>query len=87
MDFPLLLKNYDGSSHDIGNKLWIGTYEFSKLNFLSSNLASQIKLWSVGYILLLKLYEESNPDMYDTDKSRKITTMDVLIDFVSMDSS
>ena len=87
MDFPLLLKNYDGSSHDIGNKLWLGTYEFSKLNFLSSNLANQRKQWSVGYIILLKLYEESIPDMYDIDKSRKITTIDVLLDFVSMDSS
>ena len=87
MDFPLLLKNPDSSSHHIENKLGLRIYGILKLNFLSCNLANQIELWSVEYILLLKLYEESNPNMYDIDKFGKITTMDVSIDFFSMDFS
>ncbi|CAH1443303.1 unnamed protein product [Lactuca virosa] len=61
MDVPLPLKNSDGSSPDIGKELGLDTDESSKLNFLLSDLASQIELWSVGYIRLLKLFK-SDPN-------------------------
>ncbi|XP_024973069.1 protein FAM91A1-like [Cynara cardunculus var. scolymus] len=67
MDVPLPLKNSNGSFADIGKELGLGTDESSKLNFLLNTLANKIELWTVGYIRLLKLFKESDPNSFAPD--------------------
>ncbi|KAI3503517.1 hypothetical protein L1887_31960 [Cichorium endivia] len=70
MDVPLPLKNSDGSCPDIGKELGLGTDESSKLNILLDDLASQIELWTVGYIRLLKLSKESDANSFASDDDK-----------------
>ncbi|KAL4559015.1 hypothetical protein LXL04_031147 [Taraxacum kok-saghyz] len=70
MNVPLPLMNSDGSSPDIGKELGLGTEESSKLNALLSDLASQIELWTVGYLRLLKLYKQSDTNTFLPDDDR-----------------
>ncbi|PWA79077.1 hypothetical protein CTI12_AA058520 [Artemisia annua] len=67
LDVPLPLKNSDDSFADIGKDLGLDMDESSKLNLLLSNLADKIELWTVGYIRLLKLYKESDPNSFAPD--------------------
>ncbi|KAG4402738.1 hypothetical protein GLYMA_02G270100v4 [Glycine max] len=56
LDIPLPLKNADGSIPSVGKELGLNEEEDSKLNSLLANLANKMKLWTVGYIRLLKLF-------------------------------
>ncbi|XP_071737696.1 uncharacterized protein [Rutidosis leptorrhynchoides] len=67
INVPLPLKNSDGSVADIGNELGLDTDESNKLNILLSNLSDKIELWTVGYIRMLKLYKESDPNSFAPD--------------------
>ncbi|KAK7276532.1 hypothetical protein RIF29_17673 [Crotalaria pallida] len=67
LDIPLPLKNSDGSVAPLGKEL--GLYEeeeISKLNSLLTNLANKAKLWTVGYIRLLKLFNGRESDQFST---------------------
>ncbi|KAK9067793.1 hypothetical protein SSX86_011904 [Deinandra increscens subsp. villosa] len=68
MDVPLPLKNSDNSVPDIGKELGLDMNESSKLNLLLENLGSRIELWTVGYIRLLKLFKESDPNSFAPDE-------------------
>ncbi|KAL8225497.1 hypothetical protein R6Q57_018054 [Mikania cordata] len=68
MDVPLPLKNSDGSVPDIGKELGLDMKESSKLKFLLENLGTRIELWTVGYIRLLKLFKESDPNSFAPDE-------------------
>ncbi|CAK9149038.1 unnamed protein product [Ilex paraguariensis] len=67
MDIPLPLKNSDGSIVHIGEELGLCTEESSKLNSLLTNLANKIKLWTIGYIRVLRLFKERESDPFSPD--------------------
>ncbi|GLT56454.1 hypothetical protein SLA2020_294930 [Shorea laevis] len=56
MDIPLPLKNSDDFVGHIEIKLGLCLAECSKLNFLLTDLANKMELWTVGYIRILKLF-------------------------------
>ncbi|KAF5779297.1 hypothetical protein HanRHA438_Chr12g0569091 [Helianthus annuus] len=68
MDVPLPLKNSDNSVPDIGKELGLDVNESLKLNLLLENLGNRIELWTVGYIRLLKLFKESDPNSFKPDE-------------------
>ncbi|KAI3806731.1 hypothetical protein L1987_22645 [Smallanthus sonchifolius] len=68
MDVPLPLKNSDDSVPDIGKELGLDMNESSKLNLLLENLGNRIELWTVGYIRLLKLFKDSDPNSFAPDE-------------------
>nr|XP_043637575.1 protein FAM91A1-like isoform X1 [Erigeron canadensis] len=81
LDVPLPLKNYDGSFADIGNELGLDMNESSKLNSLLSILADRIELWTVGYIRMLKLYKESDPNSFAPDDGDKYEWVPLSVEF------
>ncbi|KAG7943462.1 hypothetical protein I3843_15G040700 [Carya illinoinensis] len=64
MDVPLPLKNADGSIAHIGKELGLCEEESLKLNSLLTDLANKIDLWTVGYIRLLKIFNEGNSNHF-----------------------
>ncbi|KAJ0615460.1 hypothetical protein HanIR_Chr02g0074381 [Helianthus annuus] len=68
MDVPLPLKNSDNSVPDIGKELGLDVNKSLKLNLLLENLGNRIELWTVGYIRLLKLFKESDPNSFKPDE-------------------
>ncbi|WJX32862.1 hypothetical protein P8452_21141 [Trifolium repens] len=58
MDIPLPLKNADGSIDPIGKELGICEEESSNLNSLLTDLANKMELSTVGYIRLLRLFND-----------------------------
>ncbi|GLU16139.1 hypothetical protein SLE2022_325890 [Rubroshorea leprosula] len=68
MDIPLPLKNSDGSVGRIGSALGLCLAESSKLNYLLTDLANKIELWTVGYIRLLRLFKERESDHFAPDE-------------------
>nr|KYP38596.1 Protein FAM91A1 [Cajanus cajan] len=68
MDIPLPLKNSDGSITSVGKELGICEGESSKLNSLLTDLANKMELWTVGYIRLLKLYNEGESDQFSPEE-------------------
>lgn len=68
MDIPLPLKNSDGSITSVGKELGICEGESSKLNSLLTDLANKMELWTVGYIRLLKLYNERESDQFSPEE-------------------
>ncbi|KAK7306620.1 hypothetical protein VNO77_44571 [Canavalia gladiata] len=70
MDIPLPLKNSDGSIISVGEELGICEGESSKLNYLLTDLADKLELWTVGYIRLLKLYNERESDQFSPEEEK-----------------
>ncbi|KAI4308359.1 hypothetical protein L6164_031442 [Bauhinia variegata] len=68
MDIPLPLKNSDGSIAPIGKELGLSEEESSKLNSLLSSLANKMDVLTVGYIRILKLFNERESDHFSPDK-------------------
>lgn len=70
LDVPLPLKNFDGSTPDIGKELGLCGDESLKLNSLLADLATRLELWTVGYIRLLKLFKEGDSDHFSPDDEK-----------------
>lgn len=70
MDIPLPLKNSDGSITSVGKELGICEGESAKLKSLLTDLANRMELWMVGYIRLLKLYNERESDQFSPDEEK-----------------
>ncbi|KAL8172343.1 hypothetical protein V2J09_024147 [Rumex salicifolius] len=70
IDIPLPLRNSDGSIVNVGEELGLGLVEGRKLNFLLSDLANMIDLWTIGYIRLIKLCTERNSSHLSHDEDR-----------------
>ncbi|KAF5740192.1 hypothetical protein HS088_TW11G00258 [Tripterygium wilfordii] len=70
MDIPLPLKNSDGSIARIGDDLSLCEKESSKLNSMLTNLANKLELSTIGYIRLLKLFNERESDHFAPDNER-----------------
>ncbi|KAK6938123.1 FAM91, N-terminal domain [Dillenia turbinata] len=68
LDIPLPLRDSDGSIPPIGSDLGLCTEESSKLNFLLTELTDKMDLWTIGYIRLLKLFNESAAESFSPDK-------------------
>ncbi|KAG4962115.1 hypothetical protein JHK86_038983 [Glycine max] len=68
LDTPLPLKNADGSIPSVGKELGLNEKEDSKLNSLLTNLANKMKLWTVGYIRLLKLFNGTKSDQFSSEE-------------------
>ncbi|XP_058787282.1 uncharacterized protein LOC131661694 [Vicia villosa] len=68
MDIPLPLKNADGSIAPVGKELGISEEESSKVKSLLSDLADMMELWTVGYIRLLRLFNDREPDQFSPDE-------------------
>ena len=68
LDIPLPLKNADGSIPSVEKELGLNAKEDSKLNSLLTNLANKMKLWTVGYIRLLKLFNGTKSDQFSSEE-------------------
>ncbi|XP_061338227.1 uncharacterized protein LOC133285082 [Gastrolobium bilobum] len=68
LDVPLPLKNSDGSIASVGKELGLCEEENSKLNYLLTNLANNMALWTVGYIRLLKLFNGTESGQFSSEK-------------------
>ncbi|KAI5386937.1 hypothetical protein KIW84_073180 [Lathyrus oleraceus] len=68
MDIPLPLKNADGSISPVEKELGISEEESSKLKSLLSDLADTMELWTVGYIRLLKLFNDREPEQFPPEE-------------------
>ncbi|KAL5704105.1 hypothetical protein ACHQM5_022578 [Ranunculus cassubicifolius] len=62
IDIPLPLKNSDGTFAPVGKEIGLCEEEISKINSMLSELSYKVDLWTVGYIRLLKLYNERESD-------------------------
>ncbi|KAL3514217.1 hypothetical protein ACH5RR_026934 [Cinchona calisaya] len=70
LDVPLPLKNSDGSPACIGEELGLCPEEGSKLNIMLNDLAKKIDLLTIGYIRLLRLYKEQEPESSYPDSEK-----------------
>lgn len=70
LDIPLPLKNSDGSPACIGEELGLCPEECSKLNVMLNDLAKKIDLLTIGYIRLLRLYKEQEPESSISDDEK-----------------
>ncbi|XP_057794184.1 uncharacterized protein LOC131010603 isoform X1 [Salvia miltiorrhiza] len=70
LDVPLPLKNSDGSMACIGEELGLTGEECSKLNILLHDISKKINLWTIGYIRLLRLFNERNLETFSVDKEK-----------------
>ncbi|KAL1540219.1 protein FAM91A1-like [Salvia divinorum] len=70
LDVPLPLKNSDGSMACIGEELGLSGEECSKLNILLHDTSKKINLWTIGYIRLLRLFNERNLETFSVDKEK-----------------
>ncbi|KAL1546794.1 protein FAM91A1-like isoform X1 [Salvia divinorum] len=70
LDVPLPLKNSDGSIACIGEELGLSGEECSKLNILLHDISKKINLWTIGYIRLLRLFNERNSETCSVDKDK-----------------
>ena len=68
MDIPLPLLNADGSIVPVGKELGICEEESSNLNSLLTDLANKMELCTVGYIRLLRLFNESASDQFSSEE-------------------
>ncbi|OIW04144.1 hypothetical protein TanjilG_00704 [Lupinus angustifolius] len=68
LDIPLPLRNSDGSVASVGKELGLCEEENSKLNSLLTDLANNTKLWTVGYIRLLKLFNGKKSDRFSSEE-------------------
>lgn len=66
MDIPLPLMNADGSIVPVGKELGICEEESSNLNSLLTDLANKMELCTVGYIRLLRLFNERASDQFSS---------------------
>ncbi|GAV83251.1 hypothetical protein CFOL_v3_26699 [Cephalotus follicularis] len=70
MDVPLPLKNSNGSVAHIGNEMGLSAEESEKVNSLLTELANKIELWTVGYIRLLKVFKDREPDHFSPEDEK-----------------
>ncbi|XP_042004954.1 protein FAM91A1-like isoform X1 [Salvia splendens] len=70
LDVPLPLKNSDGSIACIGEELGLSGEECSKLNILLHDISKKINLWTIGYIRLLRLFNERYSETCSVDKDK-----------------
>ncbi|XP_047971952.1 protein FAM91A1-like isoform X3 [Salvia hispanica] len=70
LDVPLPLKNSDGSVACIGEELGLSGEECSKLNILLHDISKKINLWTIGYIRLLRLFNERKLETFSVDKEK-----------------
>ncbi|KAG9156087.1 hypothetical protein Leryth_020680 [Lithospermum erythrorhizon] len=70
LDVPFPLKNFDGSPACIGEELGLHAEESLKLNSMLSDLAKKINLWAIGYIRLLRLYNEREAESFSADDEK-----------------
>jgi len=68
MDIPLPLMNADGSIVPVGKELGICEEESSNLNSLLTDLANKMELCTVGYIRLLRLFNERASDQFSSEE-------------------
>lgn len=68
MDIPLPLMNADGSIDPVGKDLGICEEESSNLNSLLTDLANKMELCTVGYIRLLRLFNERASDQFSSEE-------------------
>ncbi|KAL3504790.1 hypothetical protein ACH5RR_034631 [Cinchona calisaya] len=70
LDIPLPLKNSDGSSASIGEELGLCPEECSKLNITLNDLAKKVNLLTIGYIRMLRLFKEREPESSSPDDEK-----------------
>lgn len=70
IDIPLPLKNSDGSLVHVGEELGLGAEESSRLESILRSIVDKIDLWTIGYIRLLRLYIERDPDQSCPDDQK-----------------
>lgn len=70
LDVPLPLKNSDGSMACIGEELGLSGEECSKLNTLLHDVSKKINLWTIGYIRLLRLFNERESENFSVDNEK-----------------
>ncbi|KAH9625933.1 hypothetical protein KSS87_022021 [Heliosperma pusillum] len=62
IDIPLPLKNSDGSLVQLEEELGLDVVESTRLESLLRDIVDRIDLWTIGYIRLLRLFVERDPD-------------------------
>ncbi|KAJ9166537.1 hypothetical protein P3X46_021277 [Hevea brasiliensis] len=67
MDIPLPLNNSDGSITHIENELVLSEDERLKLNSLLTHLTNKMGLSTIGYVHMLKLFNERESDHFAPD--------------------
>ncbi|CAL1390293.1 unnamed protein product [Linum trigynum] len=70
MDVPLPLKNADGSIACVGNESGLCEQERSRLNSLLTSVTKKLELPTIGYIRLLKLFNERETDLFAPDDQK-----------------
>lgn len=70
LDVPLPLKNSDGSMACIGEELGLSGEESLKLNTLLHDISKKINLWTIGYIRLLRLFNERESENFSIDNEK-----------------
>ncbi|CAN1345870.1 Protein FAM91A1 [Linum perenne] len=70
MDVPLPLKNADGSIACIGTESGLCEQERSTLNSLLTSVTNKLELPTIGYIRLLKLFNERETDRFTHDDQK-----------------
>lgn len=70
LDVPLPLKNNDGSMACIGEELGLSGEECSKLNILLHDISKKINLWTIGYVRLLRLFNERESETFSVDNEK-----------------
>lgn len=70
LDVPLPLKNSDGSMACIGEELGLSGEESLKLNTLLHDISKKINLWTIGYIRLLRLFNERESESFSVDNEK-----------------
>ncbi|CAN0889927.1 Protein FAM91A1 [Linum grandiflorum] len=70
MDVPLPLKNGDGSIACVGIESGLCEQERSKLNSLLTSVTNKLELPTIGYIRLLKLFNERETDRFAPDDQK-----------------
>ncbi|KAJ8772072.1 hypothetical protein K2173_027249 [Erythroxylum novogranatense] len=70
LDIPLPIKNSDGSIVCIGHELNLCEVESLKLKSLLTNLTTKFQLPTIGYIRLLKLFNERDSERFATNDEK-----------------
>ncbi|XP_011626382.1 protein FAM91A1 isoform X1 [Amborella trichopoda] len=66
-DIPLPLRNVNGSIASVGEEMGLSKEETTKLNSLLIDLSNKIKLLTIGYIRLIKLYKKDESENASLD--------------------
>ncbi|XP_050238627.1 uncharacterized protein LOC126688071 isoform X3 [Mercurialis annua] len=70
MDIPLPLNNYDGSIARLENEQVLSEEESLKLNYVLTQMTKKLGLSTIGYVRMLKLFNEKESDHFAPDEEK-----------------